>query len=257
MLLHDRSMGKLFNLLTGSTVTPETPAGATNARTQTFPIGLTSPVGKSVTVQVGRPDTSGTVRPFDYLGAKITEATISIEAGEAATLSLSLDARDENTDQTLGTPTYSAAARPFGFKNWTISVGGSSVANVRSLTVTIPLGMATDRYHLGNSGVKDEPLLNAQSELAVSATLEFASLADHNRFRNESIVALVASAQNDLIEASHYYSTVITIPAAKQVSSNPVVAGPDLITSDVEFRALWNGTDAPLTIVNKNTDASL
>lgn len=257
MLLHDRGMGKLFNLLTGSSVSPATPAGATNARTQTFPIGLTSPVGKSVSIQVGRPDTSGTVRPFDYLGTKITEASIAIESGSAATLSLSVDARDEKTDQTLATPTYSASAKPYGFKNWSISVDGSSHTRVRSLTITIPLNMATDRYHLGNSGVKDEPLLNAQSELGVSATLEFASLADHTRFRNESVVALVATAQNALIEGSLYYKTEITIPAAKQVSSNPVVAGPDLVTSDVEFRALWNGTDAPMTIVNTNTDTSL
>lgn len=257
MLLHDRGMGKLFNLLTGDTVTPATPGGATNTRTQTFPIGLTSPVGKAVSFQVGRPDVTGTVRPFDYTGCKVTEATISIEAGEAATLSLSIDGRDELTNQTLGTPTYSAAAKPYGFKNWALTIGGNNAANVRSLTITVPLGMATDRYHLGNSGVKDEPLLNAQSEIAVTATLEFASLADHTRFRNESIVALVATAQNDLIEGSHYYSTTITVPAAKQVSSSPVVAGPDLVTSDVEFRALWNGTNAPMTIVNKNTDTAL
>ena len=257
MLLHDRGMGKLFNLLTGSTVTAVTPGGATNARTQTFPIGLTSPVGKSVSFQVGRPDVTGTVRPFDYIGCKVTEATIAIEAGEAATLSLSIDGRDEKTDQTLGTPTYSAAAKPYGFKNWGLTIGGNAAVNVRSLTITVPLGMATDRYHLGNSGVKDEPLLNAQSEIAITATLEFASLADHNRFRNESVVALVATAQNELIEGAHYYSTVITVPAAKQVSSSPVVAGPDLVTSDVEFRALWNGTDAPMTIVNKNTDTAL
>lgn len=257
MLLHDRGMGKLFNLLTGSTVTPATPGGATNARTQTFPIGLTSPVGKSVSFQVGRPDTSGTVRPFDYTGCKVTEATIAIEAGEAATLNLNIDGRDEQTNQTLATPTYSAAAKPYGFKDWTLTVAGSPQVNVRSLTITIPLNMATDRYHLGNSGVKDEPLLNAQSELTVSATLEFSSLADHTRFRNESVVALVGRARNALIEGSLYYQTEITVPAAKQVSSSPVVAGPDIITSEVEFRALWNGTDAPLTIVNTNTDTSL
>lgn len=257
MLYFDRGMGKILNLLTGDTVTPATPSGATNARTQTFDIGLTSPVGKSATIQVGRPDVTGTVRPFDYVGAKITEATIAVESGSAATLSLNVDARDEKTDQTLATPTYSAAAKPFGFQSWSISIGGNAAVNVRSLTVTIPLNMAIDRYHLGNSGVKDEPLVNAQSELGVSATLEFRSLADHNRFRNESVVALVASATGALIEGSTYYKTEITIPAAKQVSSSPVVAGPDLVTSDVEFRALWNGTDAPMTIENTNTDTSL
>jgi hypothetical protein len=257
MLYFDRGMGKILNMLTGSTVTPATPSGATNARTQTFPIGLTSPVGKSLTLQVGRPDTTGTVRPFDYVGCKVSEATISVEAGEAATLSLNVDSRDEKTDQSLATPTYSAAAKPYGFQAWSLSIGGSAAVNVRSLTITIPLNMATDRYNLGNSGVKDEPLVNAQSELAVSATLEFQSLADHTRFRNESVVALAASATGALIEDALYYKTEITIPAAKQVSSNPVVAGPDLVTSDVEFRALWNGTDAPMTIVNTNTDTTL
>lgn len=257
MLYFDRGMGKILNLLTGSSVTPATPNGATNARTQTFPIGLTSPVGKSLSIQVGRPDVTGTVRPFDYIGAKISEASIAVESGGAASLSLNVDARDEKTDQSLATPTYSAAAKPYGFQSWSLSIAGSGATNVRSLTISIPLNMATDRYNLGNSGVKDEPLVNAQSEITVSATLEFASLADHNRFRNETVVALAASATGALIEGSTYYKTEITIPAAKQVSSSPVVAGPDLVTSDVEFRALWNGTDAPMTIVNTNTDTSL
>ena len=257
MLMFDRGLGKILNLLTGDTISVVTPNGATNARTATFPIGLTSPVGKSLSIQVGRPDTTGTVRPFDYIGCKITEATISVESGEAATLSLNVDGRDEKTDQTLATPTYSAAAKPFSFQNWGIDIGGNAAANVRSLTITIPLNMATDRYHLGNSGTKDEPLLNAQSEIAVSATLEFRSLADHSRFRNESVVALTATATGDIIESSTRYKAEIAIPAAKQVSSAPAVGGPDIVTSDVEFRALWNGTNAPMTITTTSTDTAL
>jgi len=257
MLMFDRGLGKILNLLTGDTVSPSTPVGATNARQAVFPIGLTSPVGKSLSIQVGRPDTTGTVRPFDYIGCKVSEATISVESGEAATLALNIDGRDEKTDQTLGTATYSANARPFSFQNWGIDIGGSAAVNVRSLTITIPLNMAADRYHLGNSGVKDEPLVNAQSEISVSATLEFRSLADHNRFRNESVVALNATATGDIIEGSTRYKAEIAIPAAKQVSSAPTVDGPDIVTSDVEFRVLWNGTNAPLTITTTSTDTSL
>lgn len=253
----DRGMGKFLNMLTGSTVATVTPGGATNTRTHTFPIGLTSPVGKSLSVQVGRPDTAGTVRPFDYTGCKITEAVISIESGEAATLSLNVNAQDEMTNQTLGTATYSAAARPFGFKNWAITLAGTSHTKCKSLTITIPLNMATDRYNLGNSGVKDEPLLNAQSDITVNATFEFASLADHTRFTAETSVALVATATNALIEGSHYYSSTITVPVAKQISSGPVVSGPDLLTVDAEFKALYDGTNAPLTIVSKSTDTAL
>jgi hypothetical protein len=257
LLYHDRGMGKLLSLLTGGSPAITTPGGGTISRRQTFNIGTTSPVGKSVSLQVGRPDTSGIVRPFDYVGCKVTEATISIEAGEAASLSLSIDAQDEKTDQTLATPTFSAAARPYGFKNWAISIAGSAHTRVRSLNITMPLNMEVGRYHLGNSGIKDEPLVNAPSEISASATLEFASLADHARFRSESVVALVATATNALIEGAIYYDTTITIPAAKQISSSPNVAGPDLVTNDVEFKALWDGTNPPLTIVNTNTDTAL
>jgi hypothetical protein len=257
LLYHDRGMGKLLSMLTGGSPAITTPGGGTTSRRQTFNIGTTSPVGKSLSLQVGRPDSAGTVRPFDYTGCKVTEASISIESGEAATLSLTVDAQDEKTDQSLATPTFTAAARPYGFKNWAVTIGGSAHTRVRSLNVNIPLNMAVDRYHLGNSGIKDEPLVNAQSEISVTATLEFASLADHTRFRNESVVAFEAKATNALIEGAIYYDTTITIPAAKQISSGPVVAGPDIITNDVEFKALWDGTNAPLTIVNTNTDTAL
>jgi hypothetical protein len=253
----DRGMGKICNMLTGSTVSVVTPGGATSTRTQTFPIGLTSPVGKSLSIQVGRPDTAGTVRPFDYVGCKVTEAVISIEAGEAATLSLNVDARDELTGETLGTATYSANARPLGFQNWGLSVAGSPHTRCRSLTITIPLNMEVGRYHLGNSGAKDEPLVNAHSEITMDATFEFASLADHTRFTAETVVALEATATGSLIEGAHYYGSTITVPAARQISSGPAVGGPDLLTVDAQFKALYDGTNAPLTIVNKNTDTAL
>ncbi|HTU15636.1 MAG TPA: phage tail tube protein [Solirubrobacterales bacterium] len=253
----DRGMGKFLTMLTGGVIPIVTPGGAVAARTQTFPIGLTSPVGKSLSLQVGRPDTDGVVRPFDYLGCKVTEAVISIESGEAATLSLNIDGRDEKTDQTLGTATYSAAARPFGFRRWEISIAGAPHMKCKTLTITVPVNMATDRHNLGNSGVKDEPLVNAQSDITMAATFEFASLADHQRYLNETIVSLVAKATNDLIEGAFSYGSEITIPSAKQISSGPVVGGADLLTVDAEFKALYNGTNAPMTIVNTNTDTAL
>lgn len=253
----DRGLGKIFNLLCGGVISPATPGGATNTRTQTFPIGLTSPVGKSLSIQVGRGDTGGTVRPFDYIGCKITELVITIESGQDAKLSFNVDGRDEKTDQTLGTPTYSAAAAPAPFKNWTINVGGSPHTKCRSLTITIPLNFATDRYNIGNSGVKDEPLVNAPSEIGMNATFEFASMADHNRFINESDVALQAVSQGALIEGAHYYGTDISIPAARQMTSGPAVPSGDLVMVDAEFKALWDGTNAPMTIINKNTDTTL
>ena len=257
MELYDRGMGKLLNMLHGNTVTPTTPGGGTDSRQFVHNIGLTSPVGKGLSVQVGRPDVGGTVRPFDYTGVKVTEATISVESGGAATFALSVDGQDEKTDQTLGTPTYVAAARPFTFQDCALSIAGDVAANVRSATVTIPLNMATDRYMLGNAGIKDQPLLNDQSAITVSASLEFASLADHARFKAGTAVALKLEAIGSIIEAAIPYKFTVDIAAAKQTTSSPVVGGPDIVTSDVDFEVKWDGTNAPLVITTVSTETAL
>lgn len=257
MELYDRGMGKLLNMLHGNTVTPTTPGGGTLSRQFVHSIGLTSPVGKSIGIQVARPDTGGTNRPFDYTGCKITEATITVEAGSAATVSFTVNAQDEKTDQVVATPTYVTAARPFTFQDCTLSIAGSPAANVRSATITIPLSMATDRYHLGNSGIKDQPLLNEFSNITIGASLEFASLADHTRFRTGTSVALKMEAVGSIIEAAIPYSMKIEAAAARQVSSGPVLAGPDIITSDVDFEVKWDGTNAPLIITTVSTDTAL
>lgn len=255
--LFDRSIGKLLNMLHGNNVSITTPGGGTLSRQAVHAIGQTSPVGKSLSIQVGRPDTTGVVRPFDYSGVKVTQAEISVENDGAAMLSLDCDIRKEETAQTLGVASYAAAAAPFTFQNWAISIGGSPHTRVRSLTITIPLGMETERYHLGNTGLKDEPLLNAVSDITIAATVEFASLADHTRLVAGAPVNVKATATGALIEGSIYYKTEIEAKAAVQTTSAPVVAGPDLITSDLEFHVVWDGTNAPLTITQINKDTAL
>lgn len=255
--LFDRSIGKLLNMLHGKTVTPSTPSGGTLSKQYVHEIGTSSPVGKSLSIQVGRPDTSGVVRPFDYVGCKVTQAEITVENDGAAMLSLDVDPRDEQTGAQLGAASYAANAAPFTFRNWAIDIGGSPHTHVRSLTITIPLGMETERFHLGNSGVKDEPLLNATSEIAVTASVEFASMADHNRLTAGAPVAVKATGTGALIEGSINYKTEISVPAAVQTSSAPVVAGPDLIVSDLEFAVVWDGTNPPLKITQINTDSAL
>lgn len=254
--LLDRAMGKIFDMLNGDANSPTTPDGATNSRLFTFEVGETSPRGKGRTIQVGRADTSGTVRPFDYIGCKFTEVVIAIEVGGNATLALTVDGKDEVTDQSLGSASY-AAAEPFVFENWAVEVASSGVANVASLSISIPLGMKTDRQHLGSGGVKKEQLLNAPSDIRVTAGLEFASMDDHNRFKADASVELVASATGGEIEDGFDHEIDFSMPACRQVEHGPAVEGPDVITSEAVFRVLSNGTDPALTIAQQTSDTAL
>jgi len=255
--LMNTGMGIFFDLLTGATVTGEQ-IGSSDAYGFTFPVGL-SPSEKSATVQVGRPSTDGTIQPFSYVGCMISQMSISLEQSGLATCTVTFDGRDELTSEALAVATYDSDQVPFDFTQGVVEFGGDSAGNVRSATIEIQIPLASNRYHFGNSGVKDQPIPNGLVAITCNTTLEFASLADHNRFKSEQIVELSLPLVGDEIEngGGNKYSCTFTLPAAKQVSSGPTVQGPDVITTDVSFEALANGTDAPLSIEYVTTDTTI
>lgn len=254
--LLDQGMGLVIDQLHGETVAPAK-IGETAAYKQEHKVGLKSPYGKSLTVQVGRPDTGGTVRPFSYLGAKVMSATISVEANEIATLGLTLDAQDEDTTEALASATYDANAASFHFGQCVVKVDGAEIGNARQTTIEVPIAQSTDRYHLGNEGVKDQPILNELIAIVANSTLEFASLADHERFTKAEVVELSLEATGATIEGENKMKAAFKMPAVKQVSSGPTVQGPDILTTDVTFEVLDDGTNAPLTVELISTDSAL
>jgi hypothetical protein len=252
----DKSMGKLLNLLTGSTVTP-TEISESEGYKAIFKVGEVSPYNKSATIQVGRPDVGGTVRAFSYVGCKATNLVLTVDAGGIGQLSVTVDAQDEKTGESLGEATYTSGAKPFPFNDWVVKLAGSESTNVRSFTLTVPIPQNTGRYNLGNSGLKDQPIANDLFGITIGASLEFASLADHERFTEETVVKFEAIATGEEIDAKADSKATVLAPAAKQVSSGPTVQGPDIIMQDVSFEVVANGTEAPLTIETISTDSSL
>lgn len=253
---YDEGMGILLNQLHGNAISP-TKITESEAYKQTHALGLTTPGGKSLTVQVGRPDTGGTVRPFSYKGCKVTGAKIEVAQGGITMFSLTVDGKDEVTSEALAEPTYSTTAKPFTFQQVIAKIGGSEVANIQSITFNIAIPMNTGRYNLGSSGTKLEPIVNDLIPITAEATLEFASLTDHERFTKEEVVKLETIATGDEIDAKAKYKAALTAAAAKQVSSGPVVQGPDILTQSVSFECLDNGTEAPLSIELVSKDSTI
>ncbi len=254
--LFDQGIGAFFDLLHGDVVTPAK-IGGSAAYKQLHKIGLTDSWGKSATVQVGRPGTGGTVHPFSYLGSKATTMKIAIEANGIATVSLSLDCQDEVTGEALAEATYDADALPFTFQQMDVLVDGAGIGNVRSITIEIAVPQNTGRHHLGNAGKKDQPIVNDLVAVTASAQLEFVDLTDHNRFKNEEVAKLALTAVGDEIDAENDFAANLTLTAAKQVTSSPQVQGPEVLTTDVSFEGLDNGTDAPLEVELISTDTAL
>lgn len=255
--LFDQGMGAIFDLFHGDTVTPTKVEETEGAYKQVHPIGLTPPWGKSATVQAGRPDTGGVVRAFSYLGCKAITMKIGIEASGIATFALTLDAKDEDTTQTLAEATYDADALPYTFQQMAVMLGGEALANVLSMSVEVTVPQKVDRYFLGNTGRKAQPIANEQVTINGNATLEFASMADHDRYKKEEVAELVLGTTGDEIDSEQPFEANLKLKAAKQVSSAPQVSGPDVLTTDVTFEGLDDGTGAPLSVEIVSSDSAL
>lgn len=259
--LFDQGTGILFNQLHGETITPvKIEEKSKLLFKQVHKIGLTDPFAKSMTVQVGRPDVTGTTRAFSYLGCKVTEMKISVDAGGLAMVSVSVDGMDEKTGEALATPTYNATTLPYTFQQMVCNIGGAEAAFVRSITITISVGQNTDRYNLGNAGTKDAPIVNDLLAVTADATLEFSGLTDHERFTKEQLKELVlvgTGAEPGAEAKGDNFLANFKMAAAKQVSSSPTVNGPDIITQDVSFECLDNFTAPPLEAEILSTDTTV
>jgi hypothetical protein len=203
------------------------------------PAGL---VGKAVSIQVGRVDQGGTMRPFDYIGCKITKWTIDAEINKLATLKCSIWGMDEDTGQSLASATYPTGLAPFSFIDGSLTIGGTAVP-VKSVQLTGDNGLMVDRQRIQstNPGVAREAIETAIRNYGGQLTADFVDLTAYNRFVNQTQATLVTTFDNGA--------------AAKLV-----------ITQTVEFdgttpnaSGMGNEIDQPLpfTAINATSDANV
>ena len=252
-----KGMGKLLNLLHGNTVTPII-IGATTAYTQTHAIGLTDPFGKALTIQVGRPDVGGTIRAFSYLGSKLMGATFNLERGGVLTSEWNFDAMDESTGQALAAATYPSAAIPFSFQSGSIEFDDVVLTDcIRSASIEVTLPHETERYCIGSSAIKKEPILNGLVGIEATLEAEFASLTQHTAFTAATRRKLELICSQGDAGGGNPFKFAFTMPSTVTVSSGPTVEGPDVLTQELTVEALDNGSAAPLTIEVVSTDTAL
>lgn len=268
-------MGKLLGAIFGGSVVPIVNA-ATTAFTQTYDIADTA--GKSLTLQAGVPDTTGTVRPYTFLGSKNSGMTIECGVDSEVSLSTDWDIRQVVETQTLAAPSYSPAVQPFHFGMATIglSTAGSYVAysptsgvttnnisGVRKVSLKLDRKLADDRFYMGNTVattsnaiLKSEPITN--DVVAVSGTLDF-DFVDKtifsDRFLSNSPFALtIAFTSPQLAGAGFNFQLVLQMSQCYVDGDTPQLDGPGVVAPSVPFVCLADGTNSALRLIYTSTD---
>jgi hypothetical protein len=237
-----------------------TPSGATNARLHAHTLG--DIYGTSLTVQVGRPDSSGTVQPFSFLGCRADTLSFTSSVDEILQCELGLVGQDMTTAEALAAATYpttgsQAAYEQFYWTQGVISLAGSAVAVVTDFEMEINNNLKSDRYFLGGATMS-EPILAGMTEITGTITVEFLNLTAYNRFVNNTQVAINARwTAATAIESTTFPYVEIDIPKARfDGPADPAVGGPDVLTQELPFKVLNDGTNAPVTINYMTSDTA-
>jgi hypothetical protein len=260
--------------------------GASAAWLQTYTGG--SLAGKTFTLQIGKPDSAGTVRPFTYVGTKVESWELATEINKYATITLGLDAWQELTpDNPQGTtvgpaltaPSYAAGQQFFHFREATIYNGGTLATAAGVTTLSAPVAAArvtkanikvtnpvdTARYFIagtggtggsGVAGVKGEQLENNYRIISGALDVEFYSLAAYyDVFAGDTTATLELIFTGPTAIASTYFPTLsILIPNIKYDGDTPVVAGPGILNHALPFSGFDDETDNQVQIQYMSTD---
>jgi hypothetical protein len=252
----NKGMGFWLDLLHGNVVTP-VQQGATTAYLQTHNIGTTD-AGKSATVQAGKPGTDGTVRPFDYLGCMVTEATLSCKVDEFLEAEFGLDVQDRKTDQALAVASYPASLETFHFAQAAVSVNSVNVTDVfTDVALKMSFSRKTDRFFLGSAGLHGKPILNDYNGATIDLGGEFKDLTNLALYDADTVFPVVLSWTSATLAGTAFpFALTITMSACQITGDDPTVGGPDVLDQGISLNVMDDGTNPPIVITYMSTDTA-
>lgn len=256
-------MGLLWKHALGSPVLTPTQIAATTAYEQVHSPGDYRGLG--LTVQVGRPEPgTGITRAFTYSGCKVLSWEFALRDQETPQLTLTLDGKDESVSVPLAAAAYISGASVFDFSQATLRFGGTAGRSgglttitggtaaatiINEITIAGAAPMATERFGLGNAGVKAEQIENDIPTITGSLGAEFNRAELYDAFSGNTTQAIEveliggpigASAQNDRL--------TITMPACKIKAAAPQVGGADIVTMSSDFEAYHDEVNPPIQV---------
>ncbi|MBP2325327.1 hypothetical protein JOF56_005712 [Kibdelosporangium banguiense] len=263
----DRSFSVVWKHALGGTpvITDTAPTGGKIHRIQPAPLG-----SKSLTIQKGVPEpVSGyPVAALNYIGARITEWTLGVKVNDLLRLKLDLDAWDEVPDAPALAVANYPPMRPFHFAQCTIKAGGtaSTTNGIVSVTGGTRLNrvtgfelkgtnpMATDRFFLGASGLKDEQIENDFRDLTLSLDAEFNRTQVYDAYRAGTWGPVQITFTGGLIATGVNAALDIILPGTR-FESNPVqVDGPDIVEAKADLVIESDDTNVPIQVTYTTAD---
>lgn len=207
---------------------------------------VTSATAAFAADDIGKPISGGSI-PAAATIVSVTNATTVIISAAATT---TVSAQTITIGLPLGTPSYPATIKPLGFRQGSITLGGSTV-KVKQFTLSIDNGLDDSRGKIGQ-GYVDEPLEKQMMTVDGSLELDFVDITQYRRYLQAAEVALVLSFVNGTDSVTFTLNVRID-------GDTPDASGPQIVPNMVKFKAdgtLAGGDSTAVTCVLVNSDAT-
>jgi len=134
---------------------------------------------------------------------------------------------------------------------WTMT-GGTTVANVRSVSLKGSNPLKVDRWGLG-SAVRSEQLENNFRDYTSTISLDYNSRAFYDAYAGDSTLALYLKFTSPSGAVLQFYCPASFL----EDGASPQVGGPDIIIETLNFTHLDDGTNGAVQAIYTSTDASV
>lgn len=254
-----KGMGLLWAHTLGSTAVP-VQQGVTAAYLQTHVEGINQ--GMSLSVQVLRPDTTGTQRAYSYSGVKIEQLDIENGLDELVMCTFGLEGQQVSEAPVATNPTFVTPNPEFHFAESTFTIGafGSETvaAMVRKAKISFKRPMDLTRYYLGGGGLHAEPIQNQFWDVTGSLDTDFV---DKTRFADifaaDTAQSMILGWTGPTIASTFNYQLGIALPQIFYKGKPPTVNGPGIVQASFDFDTFSDDAHAPATITYQSTDTTL
>jgi hypothetical protein len=271
MPLTKKNMGVWMKLLMGSTASAALDGSSIPYKQVHIPGGTMR--GLSATFQAGKPEAgTGTVQPFTYRGVKVTDWSVDINDGAETTLKLTFDGWDEDAATGLASASYVASNDTWNFADVTtftlggtpttgggeVTIGSATAVTsvVKSFSLKGALSLTTDRYGVGNAGIKKEQIEKDFMVITGEFSGEFDKTAFYTPFAAGTTVPIQIDHVGVNLEAGKPELFSIIIPAAKLSAYSADVSGTDIVSAKGTFTVYDDEANAPLQIKIRSTDTT-
>ena len=225
------------------------------ASTHTFTITEALP-NYGLSMEIGRANIPAD-KVFLYVGGKVNELAFNFKTGDIMELVAGMSFKDETPNATPSITTGYAADYPVFWRYaGSLTLCGETAVPFDGGSIKLNNNLSLDRYLM--AATLPNPIRAGYKEITGDILGEYDSLALYTKYLADTPGTFSLTFTSDsLITGTTYRSISFSIPNIILEGGTPNVDGPGIVPYTIPFRALYDGTNNPMTIAVVSTEATL